>query len=122
MTATIGARGAAAEAIERVVPQLVEQFVASRITAGDATLWGPEAEEEASKRLGWTQAVSVSRPLVDEILALRDAARSTLGPRFSYPEFHDRILENGAVTLESLRGVVGRWLESEGGGGPGAGG
>lgn len=72
MTATIGARGAAAEAIERVVPQLVEQFVASRITAGDTTLWGPEAEEEASKRLGWTQAVSVSRPLVDEILALRD--------------------------------------------------
>jgi len=47
MTATIGARGPAAEAIARHVPVLVEQFVASRITNGDATLWGAAAEEEA---------------------------------------------------------------------------
>ncbi|MDO9591274.1 MAG: glucose-6-phosphate isomerase, partial [Microcella sp.] len=57
--------------MERHVPRLVEQLVASRITAGDATLWGPDAEAEASVRLGWTQAVSVSRPLVAEIVALR---------------------------------------------------
>ena len=50
----------------RCVPQmvaLVEQLVASRITAGDATLWGPAAEAEASLRLGWTQAVAISRRL-----------------------------------------------------------
>ncbi len=72
MTATVGARGAAAEAIERHVPALVEQLVASRLTAGDATLWGPAAEAEASVRLGWIEAVGVSRPLVAEIEELRE--------------------------------------------------
>lgn len=72
MTVTVAARGDAQSAIDRHVPVLVEQLVASRITAGDSTLWGPAAEAEASIRLGWTQAVSVSRPLVAEIVALRE--------------------------------------------------
>jgi len=71
MSATVEARGAALEAINRHVPQLVADRVASRITGGDATLWGEAAEAEASIRLGWTQAVSVSRPLVAEIAELR---------------------------------------------------
>jgi glucose-6-phosphate isomerase len=72
MTVVVAARGSAQEAIDRVVPQLVEDLVASRITAGDATLWGTDAESEAAVRLGWTQAVAVSRPLVDEIVELRE--------------------------------------------------
>ncbi len=72
MTVTVAARGGAQRAIEQHVPRLVEQLVASRITAGDASLWGPDAEVEAGKRLGWTQAVSTSRPLVGEIIGLRD--------------------------------------------------
>ena len=42
---------------------------------------------------------------------MRDEARETLGDRFSYPEFHDRILENGAVSLSALRTLIARWLE-----------
>lgn len=72
MNVTVAARGAALEAIERHVPRLVDELVASRITAGDASLWGPAAEAEAGVRLGWTQAVAVSRPLVAEIAALRE--------------------------------------------------
>lgn len=72
MTVVVAARGSAQEAIDRLVPALVDELVASRITAGDATLWGAEAEDEAGKRLGWTQAVTVSRPLVGEIDALRE--------------------------------------------------
>ncbi len=72
MTVTVAARGDAQVAIDTHVPALVEQLVASRITAGDSTLWGAAAEAEASIRLGWTQAVSVSRPLVAEIVALRE--------------------------------------------------
>lgn len=72
MTFSIHASGPAKVAIDAVVPQLVGDLIASRITAFDSTLWGPAAEEEASKRLGWIEAVSVSRPLVDEIVALRD--------------------------------------------------
>jgi len=72
MTVTVAARGDAQTAIDTHVPHLVSQFVASRITAGDNTLWGPAAEAEASIRLGWTQAVLVSRPLVADIVQLRE--------------------------------------------------
>jgi glucose-6-phosphate isomerase len=59
------------ELVETTLPGLVASLVASGITAGDSSLWGPAAEVEASRRLGWVQAVSVSRPLVPEIVALR---------------------------------------------------
>jgi glucose-6-phosphate isomerase len=61
--------------VDETLPGLVADLVASGITAGDSTLWGDAAEEEASKRLGWVEAVSVSRPLVPEIVALRDELR-----------------------------------------------
>jgi len=76
MSVKLAVSGAAAEAVDRIVPQLVNDLVASRITGGDATLWGPEAEEESAKRLGWVEAVSVGRPLIDDIYALRDKLRS----------------------------------------------
>jgi glucose-6-phosphate isomerase len=69
----ISVSGAAADAVRTAVPTLVADLVASGITALDPALWGPEAEEEASKRLGWTESVAISRPLVAEILALRES-------------------------------------------------
>ena len=75
MSFDITVSGAAAEAVARVVPQLVKDLVASRISNQDASLWGEAAEQEAAKRLGWTEAVVVSEPLVSEILALRDTLR-----------------------------------------------
>ena len=77
MTVTIAATGAAAEAVERIVPQLVSDGIGGAITAQDPTLWGPAAESEASIRLGWTEAVAVSRGLVDDILALREDLAAT---------------------------------------------
>ncbi|MCW2712506.1 MAG: glucose-6-phosphate isomerase [Marmoricola sp.] len=59
-------------AFSSTVDQLVSDDVASRIARRDATLWGPEAEEEAGKRLAWVGLAQESRPLVDEILGLRD--------------------------------------------------
>ena len=47
--------------------------VAASIVAKDATVWGPDAASEAAVRLGWLDCVTVSRPLVAEIEALRDA-------------------------------------------------
>jgi len=76
MSVKIAVSGAAAHAVDRIMPQLVNDLVASRITGGDASLWGPEAEEESSKRLGWVEAVSVGRPLVNDIYALRDKLRA----------------------------------------------
>lgn len=44
---------------------------ADRILDQDATLWGPEAEEEACIRLGWTQANRPARDLLPQIEELR---------------------------------------------------
>lgn len=76
MSFRISVSGSAADAVRRVVPTLVDDLVASGITALEPALWGPDAEQEAAKRLGWTESVSVSRPLVDEIYALRDSLRA----------------------------------------------
>jgi hypothetical protein len=54
------------------VDQLVADEVASRITAQDPTLWGPEAESEAAIRLSWATLGHTSVPLVEPILALRE--------------------------------------------------
>ena len=72
MSFHVSVSGAAAEAVRTVVPTLVADLVASGITSLDPALWGPEAEDEAGKRLGWTESVVSSRPLVAEILALRE--------------------------------------------------
>jgi glucose-6-phosphate isomerase len=54
-----------------LVERLVAEQVASKLTAGDPTLWGPEAESEAAIRLAWTRLHETSRPLRGEIEALR---------------------------------------------------
>ena len=72
MSFRISVSGAAAQAVRTVVPTLVADLIASGITSLDPALWGPEAEEEAGTRLGWTESVATSRPLVAEISALRE--------------------------------------------------
>ncbi len=59
-----------------LVAVLVAGQVASRLAAQDHTLWGPEAESEASIRLSWTTLPTSSRPLLAEIEALQAALRS----------------------------------------------
>ena len=53
------------------VEQLVSDGVASGIASRDATLWGPAAEDESGKRLGWVDLSERSRPLLAEIEQLR---------------------------------------------------
>jgi glucose-6-phosphate isomerase len=71
MSVRIHVSGAAKAAVEAHLPKLVEDLVASRITDQDPTLWGQAAEAESSIRLGWVESVSISRPLVAQIVALR---------------------------------------------------
>jgi glucose-6-phosphate isomerase len=49
--------------------------LAAGIIAKDASLWGPDAAELAKERLGWLDAASVSRRLVQRIGELREALR-----------------------------------------------
>lgn len=76
MSFEIHVSGRVAHVVDATVPRLIDDLVASRITAADADLWGPAAAAEAERRLGWVQAVSVSRPLVSEIETLRVRLRA----------------------------------------------
>jgi glucose-6-phosphate isomerase len=67
----VSADGAAAEAVSRHVPQLVQQGVASAVSRQDGTLWGEAARSEASIRLAWVSLHETSRELVPRIEALR---------------------------------------------------
>ncbi|MBN9152552.1 MAG: glucose-6-phosphate isomerase [Microbacterium sp.] len=71
MSFDIHVSGHVKSVVDDVLPSLVSELIASGITAEDPTLWGPAAEQEAAQRLGWVDAVSVSRPLVADIAALR---------------------------------------------------
>ena len=63
--------GTAAAAVANAVPQLVADKFASRLAAKDFTLWGKEAEDESSKRLGWVSSAFDSTELVSSILELK---------------------------------------------------
>ncbi len=78
---SLSAAGAARQAIESKVPGLVAEQFASKLFAKDHTV-GTAAEEEAKIRLGWTEAATVSRPLIAQILQLRDDFASEGVTRF----------------------------------------
>ncbi len=82
MTIKLVAAGAAEEAIETFVGDLVNDKVASRVAVKDFTLWGKDAESESSIRLGWVTSAIDSEPLVAEIEAVRDSYRSKGITRF----------------------------------------
>lgn len=54
-----------------LVGELVGQRVASALARQDPTLWGPQAEAEAGRRLAWVVSPESSRPLLATIEALR---------------------------------------------------
>jgi uncharacterized protein (DUF885 family) len=45
-----------------------------------------------------------------EIMRLRQRAKDSLRDRFDIRQFHDRVLENGTVTLPMLRANITRWV------------
>ena len=55
------------------VHQLVDDRIASRMSAREDDLWGEAARSEAHKRLAWVDLATESRPLVERITALREA-------------------------------------------------
>lgn len=71
MSLKVIAAGTAAAAVSNHIGDLIADRVASRISEKDFTLWGKEAEDESSKRLGWVSSAFDSAELVDSILALK---------------------------------------------------
>ena len=106
-----------------VVDKLVAEKIASRIAAKDATIWGPDAESEASIRLGWVDLHETSRPLLAEIEALQADLRSEgldrivlsgMGGSSLAPEVITRTAGVELVVLDSTDpSVVGRALAGD---------
>jgi len=67
----IATGGAVTEAVRRGLPRLVDERIASGITAQDAGLWGPASEARASASLGWTESVADSHELLPAVASLR---------------------------------------------------
>lgn len=59
-----------------VVEELASKEIASRISEQDDSVWGPEAQPEASIRLGWTNSFKSVVETFPEILKLRDSLRA----------------------------------------------
>jgi uncharacterized protein (DUF885 family) len=69
-----------------------------------------QAAIDVDRRIGWPgQGYSYQVGQL-EIRRLRDEAERTLGARFDPRAFHDRVLEDGTITLPMLREKIARWL------------
>lgn len=55
-----------------VIERVVREQIASRIASKDSTVWGIEAQSEASIRLGWVTSPQDSVDLIPRILKLRE--------------------------------------------------
>ncbi len=81
---------------------------------GSTTMSPVQLQGEVDRYISWPgQATSYMLGNL-EIRALRSGAERRLGSRFDIRAFHDRVLENGAVTLPMLRQQVERWLARAG--------
>jgi glucose-6-phosphate isomerase len=59
-----------AEQAEAIVQSLIAERAPARLAAKDASLWGPEAHDEAAQRLGWVDAHQRSRELLPQLAEL----------------------------------------------------
>lgn len=85
---------------EAALATLVEDRVAGRIFAHDATLWGEAAAAEAAIRLGWTDVAATAERLIPEIEQLRSDLRA---------DGVDRIVLCGMGGSSLAPAVITRW-------------
>jgi glucose-6-phosphate isomerase len=65
--------GSVADAVRELAERAGSAELARRLAGKDPTLWGPDAEPEASVRLGWLDLPETSRELLPRLAALREA-------------------------------------------------
>ena len=75
------------------------------------TTFAPEqAAAEIDRYIAWPGQATAYTVGYLEIMKLRDEAKHALGSRFDLREFHDRVLEHGAVPLPVLRAYLEAWI------------
>jgi len=70
-------------------------------------------ENEVDRYISWPGQALAYKLGQREIMRLRDQAKEVLGPDFEIKTFHDRVLENGAVSLAVLATIIEEWLAEE---------
>ena len=68
------------------------------------------AEGEIDRYISWPGQAPSYMIGRNEIMRLREAARTKLGGRFDIKAFHDRVLEDGSVPLGMLRSKIESWI------------
>jgi uncharacterized protein (DUF885 family) len=71
------------------------------------------AEAEIDRYLVWPGQATAYKVGEQEILALREKAKSALGPRFDLRRFHNAVLDHGALPLTVLETSIDEWIASE---------
>jgi len=75
------------------------------------TAWVPgDIEAEIDRYIAWPGQATAYMLGMLEITRLRDFAEESLGERFDLRAFHDRILENGSITLPMLEESIEAWV------------
>jgi uncharacterized protein (DUF885 family) len=78
------------------------------------TAWPPiSIEAEIDRYIAWPGQANAYMLGMLEIRRLRDLAEAKLGERFDLRAFHDRILENGGITLPMLENSIEVWIDSQ---------
>lgn len=70
-------------------------------------------ENEVDRYIGWPGQATAYMLGNLEIRRLRETAERELGDRFDIRTFHDKVLEDGTVTLPMLRAKIDRWIAEE---------
>jgi uncharacterized protein (DUF885 family) len=78
--------------------------------AAHTTLSRSVVEGEVDRYISWPGQAPSYMIGRTEIMRLRQMAKDSLGDRFDIRQFHDRVLENGTVTLPMLRENIARWV------------
>jgi uncharacterized protein (DUF885 family) len=65
---------------------------------------------EVDRYIAWPGQALAYKIGQQQIVRLRESARSSMGPRFDIKGFHDTVLGSGPVPLPVLRGLVEAWI------------
>ena len=88
---------------EQAVDYMLKHTAESRIAV----------ENEVDRYIVWPGQATAYMTGNLEIRRLREQAERELGPKFDIRAFHDRVLEDGTVTLPMLRQKIERWIAQE---------